>query len=146
MSEAENPNQATPKPQRRRRASVGGHALKLEAEQRPGHTRRWVNADPLRIQQMEELGYSMVADPAGEGKRRTDGLGTRITRHAGRTDQGAPYQTILMETPNELYAEGLAEKEQGRQAFEDTIRRGLKTEDTPDGAYIPSRSTITHSG
>lgn len=138
--------EATPQPQRRKRASVGGLALKLDAPQRDGFTRRWVNADPLRIQQMEELGYAPVSEPAAEGTKRTDGLGTRITRHAGKTDQNVPYQAILMETPNNLYAEGLAEKEDGRKLFEETIRRGLRTDDTPEGAYIPSPSQITRSG
>lgn len=139
-------NTATPKPQRRRRASTGGLGLKLDAPQRDGFVRRWVNGDPLRIARMEELGYSRVSDPAGEGKARTEGMGTRITRHAGRDEDGKPFQAVLMETPVELHAEGEADKESGRKTFEETIRRGLKTEDTPDGAYIPSRSTITHSG
>jgi len=146
MSTQEDTAQAVPVQKRRRRASVGGFALKLDAEQKPGMVRRFVNGDPMRIKAMEDLGYSIVSDPAGEGKRRTDGLGSRITRHAGKDKQGSPYQAVLMETPVELYAEGEAEKEQGREAFEETIRRGMKTEDTPDGAYIPSRSTINHSG
>jgi hypothetical protein len=137
---------ATPVAQRRRRASTGGLSLKLDAQEKPGMVRRFVNGDPLRIQQMEELGYTVVSDRAGEGKSRTDGMGTRITRHAGRDSEGKPFQAVLMETPAELYAEGEAEKESTRTAFEETIRRGLKTDDTPDGAYIPSRSTITHSG
>lgn len=139
-------NIATPKAQRRRRASVGGLALKLDAPQREGYVRRWVNGDPLRIARMEELGYTRVSEAAGEGKSRTDGLGTRITRHAGRDEDGKPFQAVLMETPVEFHHEGEAEKEAGRKSFEETIRRGLKTEDTPEGAYIPSRSSITHSG
>lgn len=137
---------ATPQRQRRRRASVGGPSLKLDADQRPGYVRRFVNADPMRVKRMEELGYTPVSDRAGEGKSRTDGMGTRIARNAGRDEHGKPYQAILMETPVDLYAEGEAEKENDRKAFEETIRRGLKTEDTPEGAYIPSRSSITRSG
>lgn len=137
---------ATPVAQRRRRASTGGPALKLDAEQRPGFTRRWVNGDPIRLQQMEELGYAPVSDPAGTGKSRSDGGGTRITRHAGKDGEGKPFQAVLMETPNNLYAEGEAEKETGRKTFEESINRGLRTDDTPEGAYIPSRSTINHSG
>lgn len=138
---------ATPVAQRRRRPSTGGLSLKLDADQRPGHTRRWVNGDPMRIRQMEELGYTIVADKAeGQGSRRTEGLGTKITRHAGRDQEGKPFQAVLMETPTELYAEGEADKEKSREAFEETIRRGQKTEDTPEGAYIPSRSSITHTG
>jgi len=137
--------QAVPTPQRRRRPSVGGFALKLDAEQRPGYTRRFVNGDPLRIKQMEELGYTIVSGP-GEGKSRTEGMGSTITRHAGRDAEGKPFHAVLMETPNDLYAQGEREKEQERAKFEESIRRGMKTEDTPEGAYIPSRSSITHSG
>jgi hypothetical protein len=141
------PTEAVPVAQRRRRPSVGGtYALKLDAPQRPGWVRRWVNGDPMRIRHMEELGYSVVSEAAGEGSKRTEGLGTRITRHAGRGEEGKPFQAVLMETPDDLYAEGTAEKESGRQAFEESIRRGARTEDTPDGAYIPSRNSITQSG
>lgn len=133
---------AVPAPQRRRRPSTGGFALKLDAEQRPGFKRRFVNGDPMRIAAMEELGYSVVSGVAPEGKRRTEGMGTAISRHAGRDGEGKPFQAVLMETPDELFAQGEAEKETGRQKFEEAIRRGLKTEDTPDGAYIPSASLI----
>lgn len=144
---AQNPGaEAVPTRQRRQRAGLGGKSQKLDAPERPGWVRRWVNGDPLRIKQMEELGYSLVSEAAGEGSKRTDGLGSRISRHAGRDEDGKAYQTVLMETPAGLHAEGEAEKEAGREAFEETIRRGLKTEDTPEGAYIPSRSSITHSG
>lgn len=143
---AEETEAAIPVAQRRRRASTGGLSLKLDAHERKGFVRRWVNGDPQRIREMEELGYSAVSDPAGEGKARTDGKGTRITRHAGRDQENKPFQAVLMETPAELHNEGEIEKETARKAFEETIRRGLKTEDTPDGAYIPSRSQITHSG
>jgi hypothetical protein len=142
---AQTTREATPAPQRRRRPSTGGFALKLDAEQRPGFTRRFVNGDPMRIKAMEDLGYSIVSGP-GEGKSRTESMGSTISRHAGTDTQGKPFQAVLMETPNDLYAQGEAEKEEGRAAFEETIRRGAKTQDTPEGAYLPSRSTITHSG
>lgn len=137
--------EAVPATQRRRRPSTGGFALKLDAETRPGYKRRFVNGDPMRIKAMEELGYSVVSGP-GEGSARTEGLGTAISRHAGTDTQGKPFQAVLMETPDELYAQGEREKEDERKKFEEAIRRGLKTDDTPEGAYIPSRSTITHSG
>ena len=137
---------ANPPLQRRRRASTGGFHLKLDAEQRPGHKRRFVNGTPERIAEMRELGYVPVTGTAPEGSRRTQGLGSAISRHAGLDGQGKPYQAVLMETPDHLYEQGEAEKEQGRKSFEETIRRGLKTDDTPDGAYIPSPSQISRSG
>lgn len=137
---------ATPEPQRRRRASVGGFSLKLDADERPGHKRRFVNGHPQRIQMMEELGYQIVQTATAEGTMRTQGLGSTVARHAGIDNEGKPYQAVLMETPDHLYAQGETEKEDGRKAFEETIRRGMKTDDTPDGAYIPSPSQISRTG
>lgn len=138
--------EAVPKLQRRSRSSTGGMSLKLDAPQREGWTRRWVNAaDPLRLERMRELGYAPVAETAAEGNARTDGLGTRISRLAGKTDEGAPYQAILMETPNELYEQGVAEKEADRAKFDEAINRGAFVEDAPDAPYKPSRSSITHT-
>lgn len=146
----QNAGEPTPKLQRRRRASTGGHALKLDAPQRDGYVRRWVNGDPLRVQGMEELGYTRVNDPAATDSARTDGLGTRITRHAGLNAKGEPYQAILMETPDDLYMEGVIEKEDGRKPFEEAIRRSADTQGelTKEGlAHQPrTRSSINHSG
>lgn len=139
--------EATPRLQRRSRASAGGFGLKLDAPQRAGWTRRWVNtADPMRVAQMEELGYAPVAERAAEGTARTDGLGTRIARLAGKTDEGAPFQAILMETPDKLYGQGVAEKEAERARFDEAINRGSFVEDAPEAPYKPkSRSSVTHS-
>lgn len=149
-TEKASPTVAQAEQPRRRRASTGGFALKLDAEQRPGFTRRFVNGDPARIREMEELGYSLVADKAERattGTKRTDGLGTRISRHAGKQETGEPMQAYLMETPDHLYAEGIAEKEEARKPFEEAIRRSADTTGQVDGAYAPStRSTLSHSG
>lgn len=131
---------------RRPRASVGGFALKLDAPSRPGHVRRFVNGDPLRIQRMQELGYSFVTDQADSGTSRTAGLGTRISRHAGKTEDGAPMQTYLMETPQEEYDLGLQDREDARKPFEEAIRRSADTTGQVEGAYQPGQSTIQHSG
>jgi hypothetical protein len=143
----ENPTEATPKTRRRPRASVGGFSLKLDAEQRPGFVRRFVNGDPSRILRMEELGYTLVSDRAGEGKARTDGKGTRITRHAGKTEDGAPMHAVLMETPQEEYAYGQSDKEEYRQKFEADIRRSADPTGQVEGSYAPrGQSTLTRSG
>lgn len=137
----------TPRASRRKRGSTGGFALKLQAPERPGYVRRFVNGDPARIQRFQEdLGYTMVNDVAGEGNARTDGLGTRIARHAGKDENGKPFQTYLMETPIEDYKMGLEEREEGRKPFEEAIRRSADTTgDVPD-AYQPGQSTIRFSG
>lgn len=138
-----------PAGRRRRRASVGGFTTKLDAPKRPGYVRRFVLNDPSRIIALQELGYEFVEDRAGEDDKRTDGLGTRISRHAGRDEVGRPTQLILMETPEEEYAVGVAEKEERLKPFEDAIRRG----DDPTGGLARSetydtgiRSTINNAG
>lgn len=140
------PQAATPTPQRRRRASTGGFALKLDAPQREGFVRRFVNADPARIRAMEQLGYTLVDERAGEAESRTDGMGTRIARHVGKDENGAPVQAVLMETPIEEYGYGVADKEDARKPFEEAIRRSADTTAEVPGSYQPGQSTIRHSG
>lgn len=148
QQEAETAQAAVPQRQRRRRASAGGFALKLDAPPRPGYVRRFVNGNPARLQKMEELGYTLVNDPAGEGSSRTDGLGTRISRKAGQDEDGAPYQTYLMETPKEEFEYGLQDREDARRPFEEAIRRSADTTGQVENAYKPGggQSTIRHSG
>lgn len=138
--------EATPKTQRRRRSSTGGFKQKLDAPQRKGYVRRWVDNDPSRIMALEELGYSLVAEKAGEAEARTDGLGTRISRHAGKRGDGQPQQMVLMETPVSEYAAGVAEKEDQLRPFEEAIRAGADTTGRMTDTYeTRDRSSITHN-
>lgn len=107
-------------PTRRRRASVGGHALKLTAPSKPGFTRRWFNGDGNRIADAGELGYSHVSDTA----IKTSGPGSVVSRLVGTKANGEPLSAFLMETPDELYAEGIAEKEAHNRLIDDAIRAG----------------------
>lgn len=109
---------------RRRRASVGGHALKLAAPERPGYTRRWVNDDGNRIANAEELAYDFVSDPSIKS---TD-AGSRISRLVGTKANGEPLRAFLMETPHELYAEGVAEKEAHNRQIDEAISAGISTD------------------
>lgn len=147
MTDATKGVEATPPSRRRPRASTGGFSLKLDAEPRPGFVRRFVNGDPSRILKMEQLGYTLVNDQAGDGKSRTDGQGSRITRHAGRTKEGAPMHAVLMETPEHEFNYGVADKEEARKAVEDIIRRSGDPTGQLENQYAPSvKSTIEHSG
>lgn len=147
MTDAITGVEATPPSRRRPRASAGGFSLKLEAEKRPGFVRRFVNGTPSRILKMEALGYTMANDPAGEGKARTDGKGTRITRHAGANENGAPMHAVLMETPEHEYAYGVADKEEARKAVEDVIRRSGDPTGQLENQYAPAvKSTIEREG
>lgn len=105
---------------RRRRASTGGHALKLAAPTRPGFTRRWFNDDGNRLADAHELGYDHVHEA---GITTTD-LGSRTSRLVGTKANGEPLRAYLMETPDELYAEGLAEKEAHNRQIDDAIAAG----------------------
>jgi len=95
------------KPVRRRRSSVGGHAMKLSAPKREGHERRWVNDDKNRIAEIEELGYTFVSETG----IKTHSPGSRVSRLVGTKANGEPLLSYLMETPDELYAQGVSEKE-----------------------------------
>jgi hypothetical protein len=110
-----------PAGQRRRAPKVGTQALKLKAPERPGHTRRFVINTPERIAEMENLGYAIVSDPSTA----TIGLGSgTVERPAGSGADGSYRKHILMETPNELYAEGQAELERHNRQVDIAIRAG----------------------
>lgn len=126
---------------RRRRAPVGGFKQKLDAPQRAGYVRRWVDDNPVRINEMRELGYDFVQEQAATGAKRTDGLGSRISRMAGKRDDGSPHHLILMETPNEEYEIGRQEKEEALKPFEEALRAGADTTGRLQDAYKPSASS-----
>lgn len=117
-------------PKRRRRAKVGGHALKLLAPTREGYVRRWVNDDGNRIAEAGELAYEYVEDP---DTKSTD-VGSRISRLVGTKANGEPLRAYLMETPKELYAEGFAEKEAHNRQIDEAISAGTPV----DGPIAPS--------
>jgi len=106
--------------QRRRRASVGGHALKLNAPTRPGWTRRWFNDAGNRIADAHELGYTFVeADDI-----KSSDVGSRVSRLVGTKEGGGGLTAYLMETPDELFAEGMSEKEAHNRQIDDALVAG----------------------
>lgn len=129
------PLPTTEAPTRRRRASVGGHALRLDAPQKEGWTRRWMNDDANRIADAEELGYSPVSDTG----IKSSGPGSVVSRLVGTKANGEPKSAFLMETPNELYAEGLAEKEAHNRQIDDAIKAGRDST-----GQMPSTETYGH--
>jgi len=108
---------------RRRRASVGGHALKLDAPTRAGYVRRWVNDSGNRIAEAEELAYDFVTDQS----IKTTDAGSRISRLVGTKANGEPLRAYLMETPEEEFAGGMAEKEAQNRQIDEAITRGVDT-------------------
>lgn len=138
---------ATPKSQRRRRASTGGMKQKLDAPQREGYVRRWVDNDPSRIMSMQDLGYDFAAEKAADGAARTDGLGSRISRHGGKRADGSPQHLVLMETPIADYRLGIQEKEDALKPFEEALKAGADTTGRLQNTYEQrDRSSISHSG
>lgn len=111
-------------PKRRRRASVGGMARKLDAPTRPGFVRRFFNDVGNRLATALDLGYDFVDEPGVQ----TADPSSRINRLAGTQPNGAPLKTYLMETPDELYAEGVAEKEALNRQIDEAISAGSPTE------------------
>lgn len=120
-------------PKRRRRASVGGHAMKLTAPSRPGFTRRWFNDNGNRIAEAIDLGYEHVSEQGIQ----TDDPGSRISRLVGNKPNGDPLKAFLMETPDELFAEGVAEKEAHNRQIDEAISAGSPT----DGPIGPASET-----
>ena len=129
------------KTSRRRRSQAGGFKLKLDAPQREGYVRRWVDDSPARLMEMQELGYDFAHDKAGAGSSRTEGQGSRISRMGGKRDDGSPHQLVLMETPDSEYAVGVKEKEDALKPFEDALRAGADTTGRLQDTYKPSNSS-----
>jgi len=105
---------------RRRRATVGGFAQKLAAPNRPGFVRRWFNDKDNRLAEAFDLGYDHVTDT---GITSSD-PSSRISRLVGTKANGEPLRAYLMETPEELFAEGVAEKEARNRMVDDAIAAG----------------------
>lgn len=128
------PVEAKAPSKRRRRASVGGHALKLNAPTKPGFVRRFFNDTGNRLADAEELGYTFV-EQAGV---KTDTPGSHISRRVGVSATGGAQLAYLMETPDELYAEGLAEREEINSQADKAIEAGADITGqmtSKDGAY-----------
>lgn len=107
-------------PGRRRRASVGGHSLKLSAPARDGYVRRWFNDDNNRIAEAKELAYEHVTDQSAQ----SSSSDTRISRLVGTKANGEPLRAFLMETPVEEYAAGQAEREAQNRMVDEAITAG----------------------
>ncbi len=96
------------RPVRKRLAQRGP----MYAPQRAGYRRRWVNIVKNNVEDMLRLGYDIVVEGAKDGTyfgeyEGAHKLGTATTRVV---DQARGIKAILMETTNELFEQGRAEK------------------------------------
>jgi hypothetical protein len=105
---------------RRRRASVGGHALKLTAPLREGFKRHWFNDTGNGLANAESLAYDHVSDTGLQSSN----LGSRVSRLVGTQTNGEPMHAFLMETPLHEYEAGLKEKEVHNRQIDDAIVAG----------------------
>lgn len=112
------PKAEAPAP-RRRRASLAAKA-KLSAPLRPGFKRRFCNDDGNTLADRQELGYEFVSETGIQ----TADPGSHVTRLVGTKANGEPLHAHLMETPDELYAEGVAEKEAANRHIDESINAG----------------------
>lgn len=101
---------AVPPSRRRKQADAGGFRLKLKADERKGFVRRWANDDGNRLNELQDdLAYDFVLDDKGQ----------KIARYVGKKANGEPLHAYLMETREEDYQAGMAEKaERTRSIFE----------------------------
>ncbi len=118
---------AKPRRERRQRFGTGGFKSKLalpsEMEARmkaQGLSARWVNDDGNRIAELRELGYEFVTESGVQ----TDAPGSRVSRLVGTKANGEPLHAYLMDTPDELIAQGVAEREAHNRQIDDAIRAG----------------------
>lgn len=126
-----------PQQGRAKRVPLGVQRLKLQASQRPGFVRRWVNDDGARTQMALQGGYEFVRL---DGQATTTDPGQAVSQIVGKTEGGTPLRAYLMEIREEWYAEDQATKQESIDATEKQIRRGeLVGKVGQDGVYVPSQ-------
>lgn len=133
--------------ERSRRVPMGGPQLKLQAEQRPGFVRRWVNDIGGRIQRFQEAGYAIVEDT--RATESTDSVGSRRTKLVGTTEYGQPMHAVLMEQREEFYREDFHAKQAAQDEVMSQIKRGKpggERQSAEDKNYVPERGISIEQG
>lgn len=126
---------ATTPTKRRRRASVGGQRMKLQAPPREGFVRRWVNDDGNRIAEAQELAYDHVTERGID----SSSADSRVSRLVGTKANGEPLRAFLMETPAEEYALGMSDKEATARLTDEAIAAGRDS--TGQMSSVPASET-----
>lgn len=122
-------------PKRRERTPLSAMRQKLQAPQRKGYARRFVNDEGGRLQDFQRAGYEFVED----GDIHTDGEGTRVCRRVGTHENGQPKYAFLMEQKQEWYEEDQTTKQKELDAVDEAIRGGnVAGQVGQDGRYVPS--------
>jgi hypothetical protein len=111
--------------ERKPRKPVGGVQQRLQAPERKGYYRRWVNEDPGRLQRFEEAGYQFVQDKEAIEKSSGVKLDTRIRQIVGVHENGSPKYGFLMELPMKFYTQDQAAKQAELDEVDEQLRGGL---------------------
>lgn len=114
-------------PNNLQRIPMGTRQLRLAGEQRPGFYRRWLNDVPGRIERARRAGYEHVKDATGKP----------ISTPAGTGEQGGGMRAYLMELPNALREEDLAEKAKVNDEIDAAVNRGKVDDHPEDKRYVP---------
>lgn len=116
---------------RRRRESIGGMKMRLQAEARPGYHRRWFNDSEGRLAEAGRLAYEHVKDNSAK----SDGIDSNVRYPVGTKANGQPLYAYLMETPIEEYAAGQEEREELHSAVDKAIMDGRDATGRVQNAY-----------
>jgi hypothetical protein len=127
---------------RRTREPLGTRRLKLDAPQRSGYIRRWVNDKDARVQDALRGGYNFVEDAAIHSHLQGS---NRVARTVGARKDGSPMMAFLMEIQEEWYREDQQEKENDRRNHEVGIF-SPSDQVGKDGQYRPTslNSSLKH--
>ena len=85
--------------------------------------------DKGRIAELQSLDYDFVSAPGVK----SDDLGSKVRRRTGTKENGDPQYSYLMETPEESYREGVADKE----AINRQVDEALRANRDPEGRLNP---------
>jgi len=97
------------KPERKKRVPLYEKSV-LQAEEREGYKRRWVNDDGPRIKNFLDAGYTFVQDPFATKIDKSSGIPSQMGS-AVKTKVGQNLFAYLMEVPMEFYLEDQAIKQ-----------------------------------
>lgn len=118
---------------RKERVPLNAMQQKLQAPQREGYVRRFVNDEGGRIKDFERAGYTHVED----SEIHTDGTGERISRRVGVHEDGSPMYAYLMEQDQKWYAEDQDTKQAELDKADAAIQRGeIAGQVGSDGRYV----------
>jgi hypothetical protein len=116
---------------RRTRIPVSSAHTKLNAPERPGFHRRFVNDLPGRIEKFQQAGWVIVlkgGQPWSESVSQTEKL-----------------RGFLMEIPDEFYNDDFLRKQEALDETDFAIYRGRLNEEPGDNRYVPRSTPIKMS-